>query len=105
MLMNKDMIYAIFGYADGIGCSDFMNNIKRMKFMNKTILSLTVALVMLPVSLAAQTYASLWTQEQAAEKKDLPKTQLEVLRKIVAKAAAENEYGQLMKAELKSIAV
>lgn len=73
--------------------------------MNRTILSVLAALLLIPASLAAQTYAALWTQEQAAEKKDLPRTQLEVLRKIALKAENEKAYGQLMKAELKGMAV
>lgn len=64
-----------------------------------------VAVLLLPLTVAAQTYTTLWTQEQAAEKKDLPKTQLDVLRKIAAKAAGEKAYGQLMKAELKTMSV
>lgn len=64
-----------------------------------------VAVLLLPLTVAAQTYTALWTQEQAAEKKDLPKTQLDVLRKIAAKAAGEKAYGQLMKAELKTMTV
>lgn len=64
-----------------------------------------VAVLLLPLTVAAQTYTALWTQEQAAEKKDLPKTQLGVLRKIAAKAAGEKAYGQLMKAELKTMSV
>lgn len=75
------------------------------RLMNKTVLSVIVALAMLPATLAAQTYATLWAQEQTAEKKDLPKTQLEVLKKIAGKAEAEKNYGQLMKAELKGVAV
>ena len=73
-----------------------MRNIRRLTL---------VAVLLLPLTVAAQTYTALWTQEQAAEKKDLPKTQLGVLRKIAAKAAGEKAYGQLMKAELKTMTV
>lgn len=73
-----------------------MRNIRRLTL---------VAVLLLPLTVAAQTYTALWTQEQAAEKKDLPKTQLDVLRKIAAKAAGEKAYGQLMKAELKTMSV
>ena len=47
-----------------------------------------------------QTYTSLWKQADEAEKKDLPRTQYEVLMKIVDKAQKEGQYGQLMAAEL-----
>lgn len=63
------------------------------------------AMLLLPLTVAAQTYTALWTQERTAEKKDLPKTQLDVLRKIADKAAGEKAYGQLIKAELKGMAV
>jgi hypothetical protein len=47
-----------------------------------------------------QSYSALWKQASEAEKKDLPKTQYEVLQKIVNKADKEHQYGQLLKAEL-----
>ena len=47
-----------------------------------------------------QSYSALWKKVQDAEDKDLPKTQYEVLQKIVAKAQKEKQYGQLLKAEL-----
>ena len=47
-----------------------------------------------------QTYSSLWKQAEEAEKKDLPRTQYDVLMKIVDKAQKEGQYGQLMAAEL-----
>ena len=53
------------------------------------------------ISAFAQSYDSLWKQETEAAQKDLPKTQMEVLRKIVAKAEQEKAYGQLLAAELK----
>lgn len=87
--MNTDMIHAT------------KMNIP-MRNIRKLILA---AVLLLPLTVAAQTYTALWAQEQAADKKDLPKTQLDVLRKIAAKAAGEKAYGQLMKAELKSMAV
>ena len=40
-----------------------------------------------------------------AQKKDLPKTEYEVLQRIVEKAAKEKAYGQLMKAELRGAQV
>jgi tRNA C32,U32 (ribose-2'-O)-methylase TrmJ len=52
-----------------------------------------------------QSYSALWKQVSEAEKKDLPKTQYEVLQKIVNKADKEHQYGQLLKAELMAIQV
>ena len=52
------------------------------------------------MTLFGQTYSSLWKQAEEAEKKDLPRTQYDVLMKIVKKAQKEGEYGQLMAAEL-----
>ena len=47
-----------------------------------------------------QTYTALWKQAEEAEKKDLPRSQYDVLMKIVDKAQREGQYGQLMAAEL-----
>lgn len=71
--------------------------------MKKSI-TLIIALVM-PIFLFGQTYKSLWNQVEEAEKKDLPKTEYEVLQKIVKKATKEKAYGQLLKAELQAAQV
>ena len=52
------------------------------------------------MTLFGQTYSALWKQVDEAEQKDLPRTQYDVLMKIVKKAQKEGEYGQLMAAEL-----
>ncbi len=52
------------------------------------------------MTLFGQTYSALWKQADEAEQKDLPRTQYDVLMKIVKKAQKEGEYGQLMAAEL-----
>ncbi|MBR1415471.1 MAG: alpha-2-macroglobulin [Prevotella sp.] len=67
--------------------------------MKKTLLCITLALLF-PMILFSQTYAALWKQVSDAQKKDLPKTEQEVLRKIAAKAEKEHAYGQLLKAQL-----
>ncbi len=46
------------------------------------------------------TYANLWKQAYDAEEKDLPRTQITILKKIAHKAEKEKNYGQLLKAEL-----
>lgn len=60
----------------------------------------TILLALLSMTMNGQTYTSLWKQIDEAEKKDLPRTQYDVLMKIVDKAQKEGEYGQLMAAEL-----
>lgn len=73
--------------------------------MNKTIFTIIAFAAVSIGQVAGQTYTALWNQEKAAESKDLPRTQIEVLGKIQAKAAAANDYGQLLKAEMKSAAL
>lgn len=55
---------------------------------------------MLPATVAGQSYVAMWKQADEAAGKDLPKTQMEVLGRIAAKAEAAGDYGQLLKAEL-----
>ena len=66
--------------------------------MKRTVFTILMTLV--GMTLFGQTYSSLWKQAEEAEKKDLPRTQYDVLMKIVKKAQKEGEYGQLMAAEL-----
>ena len=66
--------------------------------MKKTVFTFLMTLV--SMAIFGQTYTALWKQAEEAEKKDLPRTQYDVLMKIVAKAQKEGEYGQLMAAEL-----
>ena len=51
-------------------------------------------------NMKGQTYDALWRKASEAERKDLPRTQYDVLMQIVEKAQKEGEYGQLMAAEL-----
>ena len=55
---------------------------------------------MVSFNLFAQSYSELWKQVDVARGKDLPKTQLTVLKKIVGKAQREKSYGNLLAAEL-----
>jgi hypothetical protein len=70
--------------------------------MNKILLSLIATILLMPASLFADSYSSLWKQVNNAAEKDLPKTQIEVLKKIIDKATVEKCYGQLLAAELKT---
>ena len=52
-----------------------------------------------------QSYASLWKKVEAANEKDLPKTEYDLLQQIVKKAEKGRDYGQLLKASLQSAQV
>ena len=67
--------------------------------MRKTVITLLTALLALPCKTVADTYTQLWKQVDEAARKDLPKTQIDILTRIAEKAEAEADYGQLLKAE------
>lgn len=66
----------------------------------KKLLS-TLLLSALTLTSLAQSYDQLWKNVNAAERKDLPKTEITALEKIVSKATKESNYGQLLAAGLK----
>ena len=70
------------------------------QLMKKTALFIILMLLMPMSLLFGQTYDALWRQVKDAQEKDLPQTELQVLRKIAQKAEKERVYGQLLKAEL-----
>ena len=72
--------------------------------MKKILLTLVVLLVYAATA-DGQTYLTLWKQANEAEQQDLPRTQYDVLMKIVQKARNEHQPGQLMKAELQGVKV
>jgi len=61
--------------------------------------------IMIPIFLFGESYSSLWKKVEAANEKDLPQTEYELLQKIVAKAEKGKDYGQLLTAELQSAEV
>ncbi len=61
---------------------------------------LIASLLMLPSHMMADSYTILWKQYERAQQKDLPKTSMNVLKKIITKAQADKQYGHLLKAEL-----
>ncbi|MGN1263865.1 MAG: hypothetical protein ACI4TW_07485, partial [Prevotella sp.] len=76
------------------------------KHLSGYVTFLLVILSMLVSETAfSQTFGTLWNREKEAETKDLPQTQLDVLRRIEQKASQEQAYGQLLKAELKRMTV
>lgn len=52
----------------------------------KKLLSILIMTLMAPFGMWAQSYDALWKQVDEASRKDLPKTQIDVLKKIVNKA-------------------
>lgn len=68
--------------------------------MKKFIMMVIATLLMLPSHMMADSYTVLWKQYERAQQKDLPKTSMNVLKKIIAKAQADKRYGHLLKAEL-----
>ncbi|MBP5278017.1 MAG: hypothetical protein J6Z18_05980 [Prevotella sp.] len=60
----------------------------------------SIVLSAFPLQGKAQRYNQLWNDVDKAVKADKPKTEIECLQKIVAKAEKEKAYGHLMKAEL-----
>lgn len=70
--------------------------------MKRNILSLLVALFA-TLQVAAQTYDNLWKQAEIKAQKDQPKSEIAVMKKIIAKASAAKDYGQLLAAETRQI--
>lgn len=70
--------------------------------MKRNILSLLVALFA-TMQVAAQTYDNLWKQAEIIAQKDQPKSEITVMKKIIAKASAAKDYGQLLAAEMRQM--
>ena len=70
--------------------------------MKRNILSLLIALFA-TMQVAAQTYDSLWKQAEINAQKDQPKSEIAVMKKIIAKASAAKDYGQLLAAETRQM--
>ena len=68
--------------------------------MKRNILTLLIALLALGQA-AAQTYDNLWKQAEIIAQKDQPKSEIAVMQKIIAKATAAKDYGQLLAAEMR----
>lgn len=70
--------------------------------MKRNILSLLIALFA-TMQVAAQTYENLWKQAEIIAQKDQPKSEIAVMKKIIAKASAAKDYGQLLAAEMRQM--
>ena len=68
--------------------------------MKRNFLVLLAVMLLVPMGIFSQTYQDLWKQVEKALDKDLPKTAMEHLQKIEAKAQKERAYGQLLRATL-----
>ena len=70
--------------------------------MKRNILTLLIALLALQQTVA-QTYDNLWKQAGIIAQKDQPRSEIAVMKKIIAKASAANDYGQLLAAEMRQM--
>ncbi len=70
--------------------------------MKRNILSLLIALFA-TLQVSAQTYDNLWKQAEINAQKDQPKSEIAVMKKIIAKASAAKDYGQLLAAETRQM--
>ena len=68
--------------------------------MKRYILTLIIAVFAL-MQAAAQTYDNLWKQAEIIAQKDQPRSEIAVMKKIIAKASAAKDYGQLLAAEMR----
>ena len=68
--------------------------------MKRNILSLLIALFA-TMQVAAQTYDNLWKQAEIIAQKDQPRSEIAVMKKIIVKASAAKDYGQLLAAEMR----
>ena len=67
--------------------------------MKRNILALLISLFVLAQT-GAQTYSNLWKQASEMRDKDLPKSEIAVMKKIIDKATLAKDYGQLLAAEM-----
>lgn len=70
--------------------------------MKRNILTLLIALLALQQTVA-QTYDNLWKQAEIIAQKDQPRSEIAVMKKIIAKASAAKDYGQLLAAETRQM--
>lgn len=71
----------------------------------KKLVFATFLLSLFATNVIADNYSLLWKQVEEAHNKDLPKSEMALLRDISSLAKKEGKYGQLLCAELKNITV
>ena len=68
--------------------------------MKRNIITLLIT-VFTMLQATAQTYDNLWKQADIIAQKDQPKSEIGVMKKIISKATAAKDYGQLLAAEIR----
>ncbi|MEE0147707.1 MAG: alpha-2-macroglobulin family protein [Segatella copri] len=68
--------------------------------MKRNIITLLITVFAL-LQATAQTYDNLWKQADIIAQKDQPKSEIGVMKKIISKASAAKDYGQLLAAEIR----
>ena len=68
--------------------------------MKRNIITLLIT-VFAMLQATAQTYDNLWKQADFIAQKDQPKSEIGVMKKIISKASAAKDYGQLLAAEIR----
>ena len=68
--------------------------------MKRNIITLLIT-VFAMLQATAQTYDNLWKQADIIAQKDQPKSEIGVMKKIISKATAAKDYGQLLAAEIR----
>lgn len=68
--------------------------------MKRNIITLLIT-VFAMLQATAQTYDNLWKQADIIAQKDQPKSEIGVMKKIIFKATAAKDYGQLLAAEIR----
>ena len=70
--------------------------------MKRNIITLLIT-VFAMLQATAQTYDNLWKQADIIAQKDQPKSEIGVMKKIISKATAAKDYGQLLAAEMRQM--
>ena len=70
--------------------------------MKRNIITLLIT-VFAMLQATAQTYDNLWNQADIIAQKDQPKSEIGVMKKIISKATAAKDYGQLLAAEMRQM--
>lgn len=70
--------------------------------MKRNIITLIIV-VFAMMQTTAQTYDNLWKQADIIAQKDQPKSEIGAMQKIISKASAAKDYGQLLAAEMRQV--
>ena len=62
--------------------------------MKKPLVILSIIFLLLPITVTAQSFDALWQQVNQAEQKDLPKTQISLLRRLNRKHRKRKPMGK-----------